>query len=88
MATEVLAVGTDGSSSGDIVVAATTIIALKEFQPQAEVVIELEDDDGAFWPVDNLNGVSRISAILLAAATYRVTRRDKGEAGECGVFTG
>lgn len=88
-AAEVLAVGTDAASSPDIDAAiGDLIVALKASQPQAEVVIELKDEDGLYWPVDNLNGVSRLSAVLLAPAVYRVTRRDKGAAGECGVFTG
>lgn len=87
-AAEVLAPGTSAASSSDIVVAAPTMIALKVFQPQAEVTIELKDEDGLYWPVDNLNGVGRIGVVLQAAATYRVTRRDKGAGGSCGVFTG
>jgi hypothetical protein len=88
-ATNVIGIGTAAVSSADIdVEIGDKVIALKGALPQAEVVIELKDDTGSYWPVDNLNGVSRLSTVLLAPGTYRASRRDRGVNGQCGVFTG
>ena len=100
-AAEVLAPGVTAASSSDIVVAAPTLLCLKgsaenvQPGPQAQVVVELKDEDSLYWPIGCLTGVGPISMLLEAAATYRVTRRaaNAGYGGKasdfnCGVFTG
>lgn len=94
-AVEVLVSGNSAASSADIVVAAPTVISLKTFGPMAQVVVEVKDDVGAYYPVGCLTGVGPSAMLLEAAATYRVTRvaANAGYGGKasdftCGVFTG
>lgn len=101
-AVSVLAVGSTALSSSDIVVAAATIVCLKNTSPApvgelAQVIVELKDDAGAYWPVGEITGVGPLSMLLTAAATYRVTRVAANPNGAlvkdvakytCGVFTG
>jgi hypothetical protein len=102
-AAEVLAPGSTAASSADIVVAAYTLICLKGsgngIPPGAksQVVVELKDEDGFYWPIGSLTGVGPLSMLLEAAATYRVTRVAANVSGAlvaptadfvCGVFTG
>lgn len=101
-AVSVLAVGSTALSSSDIVVAAATLVCLKNTAPApvgelAQVIIELKDDAGAYWPVGEITGVGPLSMLLTASATYRVTRVAANTSGAnpaatakfvCGVFTG
>lgn len=102
-AAEVLAPGSTAASSSDIVVAAPTLLALKgsgdgiPVGQRAQLIVELKDEDGFYWPIGQLNGVGPLSLLLEAAATYRVTRVAANINGAnvapvaqfvCGAFTG
>lgn len=102
-AAEVLAPGSTAASSADIVVAAPTQLSLKGSANNvppgelSQLIVELKDEDGFYWPMGQLNGVGPVSMLLTAAATYRVTRVAANTSGSfvqpaakfvCGAFTG
>lgn len=104
-AAEVLAPGSTAANSSDIVVATQLKVSLKGSADGvgpgelAQVVIELKDEDGLYWPVAALCGCGPLSVLLEAAGTYRARRiaaRDATNGSfaypaamfNCGVFTG
>lgn len=87
---EILAIGTTGVNSPDVVVPANTnlTVCLKDaagatIDPTARVDILLKADNGEYFYVDQLTGRSP-ALVIIAAGTYRFTRY----AGpSCGVFS-
>lgn len=91
MATEILATGTTGADSSDVVVAAGTplTVCLKDaagahVASGAEVRVSLKDDAGVYFQVDTLTG-SRPALVITGAGTYRFSRLP---GVSCGVFSG
>ncbi len=90
--TSLLTVGTTAASSSDLVVAAGTpvTVSLKNTAAAvpitARVLIELKDDAGVYYAINDLTGEWNKHATLISApGTYRFTRI-AGVA--CGVFSG
>jgi hypothetical protein len=90
MATNILSVGTTLANSSDVVVAAGTplTVCLKDaagtaVEPGARVDIQLKDDVGSYFRVDQLNR-GKPAVQITAPGTYRFSR----PAGvSCGVFS-
>jgi hypothetical protein len=88
MATELIAAGTSAQTSADIVVTTTTVlVSLKNWNPLAEVVIDVKDDAAAYQAFSSLDGVGKTSLALTSPGTYRARRVDRGVPGTCGVFS-
>ena len=91
MATEILAAGTTDANSGDVTVVAGTplTVALKDaagkfVAPGAHVEIQLKDDAGQYFWIDELTSGDP-AKVIIGPGTYRFVRR----AGtSCGVFSG
>lgn len=90
MPTQILATGTTDLASADVVIAAgaSLTVALKDaagpgIPVGVRVLIQLKDDAGQYFTVDELNR-DRAALLIVAAGTYRF-RRMAGTA--CGVFS-
>lgn len=91
MPTQILAIGTTALDSADQVVSAGTplTVCLKDAAGPsvgdlASVEIQLKDDAGQYFKIDELNAL-KPAVMIVAPGTYRFSRR----AGvSCGVFSG
>ena len=86
MATNLLDVGTNTTPSDDFTVESgdQITLALKSNSdsgnpPNAQVYLQLKDDDDNYWTVDTLN-VHKSAVVLSAAGTYRLIRKSGGTA--------
>lgn len=90
MATQIMSVGTSGSTSGDVTISAgaTLTVCLKDgsgptIDNAAKVEIQLKDDAGEYFTVATLTG-GRPSIVIVGAGTYRFVRV---AGASCGVFS-
>lgn len=77
--------GETTSSEFTVAAGANVLLALKNYDSDANVHVELKSDDGGFVTVGNLNSrnLDTISCLLSGPGTYRLRRAPKGS---CGAF--
>lgn len=91
MATELLEIGNNVTPSADFTIPSgeQRTIALKGNStsgkfPNAQIYLELKDDDNKYWTVDTLT-THNPALIIVSPGTYRLVRKEGGAAA--GVFS-